>query len=333
MNSDKVQQVIIQAKEMYKYVDRDLNEACRKYLLELENIKGQLSMIAVHFSDKLYKMNKSNIANDLKMEQMNIASLNLEKKSPDELVAIFNAIGHYSFLGDTIENTMNNVIPTIIRHLDVKTNENTVKNYLYTNLYSILSEKEINNIFQSIKEDSSQIDINIKEIEKNNMYEYAFVPYKKIGNILLDKVDDKNFQPNGVPFLQEQTFNDVLCRAIAIDSPESKKRGLEKYVYITYNNKKIQLTCIFDNFINNLSKICDDIIIVEDNKNINNKWKYAYSEKLGIIIAADLFKEQTEYYIQSIRFVGKENFNYIINEIKNKYSFDKENYFDFGVND
>ena len=333
INSDKVQQVITQAKEMYKYVDKDINEACREYFLELEKIQNQLEMITIHFSDKLHKMNKYNLDQDLKKEQINVDSLNLEKKNPDELIAIFNAIEHYSFLGDIIENTINNVIPTIIRYLDMSTNENSVINYLYANLYSTLSEKEINDIFKFIKEDSFQIDTSSDEIKKSNIYEYEFIPYKKIGNILLDKVDDKNFQPNGVSFLQELAFNDVLCRAIAIDSPESKKRGLEKYVYIIYNNQKIQLTCIFDNFIDNLSKICDDIIIIEDDKNINDKWKYAYSKKLGIIIGADLFKGQTEYYIQSIRFVGKENFDYIVNKINNKYSYEKENYFDFGVND
>jgi len=187
INSDKLQQVITRAKEMYKDVDKDINKACIEYFQELGKIKNQLEMTTIHFSDKLHKMNKYNTAQNLHKEQINIDSLNLEKKNPDELIAIFNAIGHYSFLGDIIENTINNVIPTIIRYLDIRTNENSVINYLYTNLYTTLSYQEINDIFKSIKEDSSQIDTSSGEIK--NKYSYEKENYFDFGVNDYDDID------------------------------------------------------------------------------------------------------------------------------------------------
>ena len=150
-NSDEISTIIKNAEKMYEFVDKDLNDACRKYLIELENIKNQVSAIASDFSIKLLKMNKSNIAQGLKKEQISIDSLSLNKKNPDELISIFNALGHYSYLGTTLENTINGVIPSIINYLDMHTNENNVINYLYSNLYSTLSEDEIKDIFAKIK--------------------------------------------------------------------------------------------------------------------------------------------------------------------------------------
>jgi len=163
------------------------------------------------------------------------------------------------------------------------------------------------------------------------VYEYEFIPYKKIGSISLDKVDDKNFQPSCLPFLEEQVFNHVICRVLATDSPENKRRGLEKYVYIICDNKKVALTCMFNQFVENISQICDDIII---NEIKNEKMKIAYSKKLGIIAYANQFKDESFYRVLAIHFTGKDAFNERINEIKNAYFLTKnEDYFDFGVND
>lgn len=142
-NSDEIDIIIKNAKKMYELVDKDLNDACREYLLELEKIKNQISKIATDFSVKLLKMNKNNIVLDLKKEQINLETLNLDNKQTDELIAIFNAINHYSYLGTSFDNTVNGIIPNIINRLDMITNENQVINYLYSNLYSTLSDEEI----------------------------------------------------------------------------------------------------------------------------------------------------------------------------------------------
>lgn len=180
--------------------------------------------------------------------------------------------------------------------------------------------------FKKGKRDNKEENINLSDEDKDDIiYEYEFIPYKKIGNILLDKVEDKNFQPNGVPFLGEQSFNHVVCRAIAIDNSEIKRRGLkEKHVYIVYDNKKIELTCVFDKFIENLNQICDDIFIIDDVYEVLDvKWKTAYSKELGIIAYANQF-DDNNYYIQAIHFTGKDAFNDSISEIENKYKIRSE---------
>lgn len=152
---------------------------------------------------------------------------------------------------------------------------------------------------------------------KSNVYEYEFIPYRKIGNILLDKLNEKEFQPNGVPFLYENEFNHVLCRAITLDHPENVKRtnGNIEHTYIICDNEKIKLTCVFEKFIESLNQICDDLVIIEDNVETTDNWKTAYSKKLGIFVNANQFKDDSNYYIQSIHFTGKDVFNGIITEI------------------
>lgn len=180
--------------------------------------------------------------------------------------------------------------------------------------------------FKKGKRDNKAENTNLSYEDKDDIiYEYEFIPYKKIGNILLDKVDEENFQPNSVPFLGEQSFNHVVCRAIAIDNPEIKRRGLEeKHVYIVYDNKKIELTCVFDKFIENLNQICDDIVIIDDVYEVSDvKWKTAHSKELGIIAYANQFNDNN-YYIQAIHFTGKDAFNDSISEIENKYKIRSE---------
>lgn len=160
------------------------------------------------------------------------------------------------------------------------------------------------------------------ENKENIVYEYEFIPYKKIGSILLDKIEHYNWQPNGVQFLEELEFNHVFCKAVAIDSPENKKYGQEKYVYIIYNNKRVALTCMFNQFIENISQICDDIVIDEVQ---NKKMKIAYSKTLGIVAYADQFKDEQFYCVQTIHFMGKDIFDEKINEIK-EYSSENDKY-------
>lgn len=145
-----------------------MNVACRDYLQELDKIKNKVSDITAEFSVKLLKMNKSNIVQGLEKNEINIESLKLNNKNPDELIAIFNSLGHYSFLGSTLDNTINGVIPTIVRYLDMSTDENQVMNYLYANLHSLLSNEQIKNIFDNIKN---------KKISLENIYVRPYVKH------------------------------------------------------------------------------------------------------------------------------------------------------------
>ena len=179
----------------------------------------------------------------------------------------------------------------------------------------LICKQERDILLEMIKEIRSFI---LNKFE-SNVYEYEFIPYKKIGDISLDKLNKQDFKPSGVPHLYENGFNHVLCEVIAIDHPDhiKRKKGNIDHVYIKYNNKKIELTCCFEKFVESLNQICDDIVIIEDNENINEKWKTVYSKKLGIIANANLFKDDKDYYIRSIRFTGKEVFDSIVTEIFN----------------
>lgn len=155
-----------------------------------------------------------------------------------------------------------------------------------------------------------------KEVSNyKNIYEYEFIPYKKIGTIALDKeISEEEFKPSGEKYLYENGINHVICNALSIDYAQSKE-GNDK-VIIKYNNMEVELTCFFDKFINNLSKICDDIKIIESDKEEKNKWKKAYSKKLGIFIHAT--EEINNYLIQVIVFAGKTVFDKKIKEVSIK---------------
>ena len=179
----------------------------------------------------------------------------------------------------------------------------------------LICKQERDILLEMIKEIRSFI---LNKFE-SNVYEYEFIPYKKIGDMSLDKLNKQDFKPSGVPYLYENGFNHVLCEVITIDHPDhiKRKNGNIDHVYIKYDNKKIELTCFFEKFVESLNQICDDIVIIEDNENINEKWNTVYSKKLGIIANANLFKDDKDYYIHSIRFTGKEVFDSIVTEIFN----------------
>lgn len=146
---------------------------------------------------------------------------------------------------------------------------------------------------------------------------YDFIPYKQIGTIRLDKTNTKDFQPNSVPpFFREDVPNHVICRAIAIDYPEylERQKRLNKdigQVYIICDDKKIELTSMFNKFVSNFNQICDDMVIIE---NVDG-WNFvSYSKKLGIIAWSNVQYEDNDY-IFVIEFAGKEQFDKKIDEI------------------
>lgn len=195
-----------------------------------------------------------------------------------------------------------------------------------------ICEQEKNILLEMVNE----IKIFINSKQQN--YEYEFIPYKKIGSISLDKFNENEFECNGTKYIKEHSFNHAHCRPIIIDHPEVVKRskGKIEQVYIVYNDKKIELTCSLDKFVNSLNQICDDIIMIEkDNytEDINSEWKTVYSRKLGIIANAMIeFNKEKEYFIQSIHFIGKKVFETMIEDIFNRnvpirlQTFDKDIY-------
>lgn len=183
-----------------------------------------------------------------------------------------------------------------------------------------LIEKMMNDFKKAIPNNSSSMNSEILEDQK---YYYKFIPYKKIGPISLDK--DEFLKPNGVKYLYENSLNHVLCQPLGIDYPEHiKKLKKRDYVYIEYGNTIIELTCKFEKLKNDLDKICDDIILSKE----DDRYLVASSKKLGIIIIAEKnnnqeYKDEFEFYIQCIKFVGQEQFKEIEKEKENSMN-DKE---------
>lgn len=177
-----------------------------------------------------------------------------------------------------------------------------------------LIEKMMNDFKKAIPNNYSSI--NSKEA-KDQKYYYKFIPYIKIGPISLDK--NEYLKPNGVPYLYENSLNHVLCQPLGIDYPNHIKKSKNRdYVYIEYGNTIIELTCKFEKLKNDLDKICDDIILSKE----DDRYLVASSKKLGIIIIAEKnnnqeYKDEFEFYIRYIKFVGKEQFKKFEDEERN----------------
>lgn len=110
-----------------------------------------------------------------------------------------------------------------------------------------------------------------------------------------------------------------MCQPLGIDYPEHIKNLKKRdYVYLEYGNTIIELTCKFEKLKNDLDKICDDIILSKE----DDCFLVASSKKLGIIIIAEKnnnqeYKEEFEFYIRYIKFVGQEQFKEIEKEKEN----------------
>ena len=92
------------------------------------------------------------------------------------------------------------------------------------------------------------------------------------------------------------------------DNPENIKRNMIDKVYLKCNNTIVRLTCQTDKLINNLNRICNDLVQ-------KNKGEYIefYSKSLGIIGYANKFND--DYYTQYITFSNEEIFNKKIDEM------------------
>ena len=162
--------------------------------------------------------------------------------------------------------------------------------------------------FVKLKKVKSNNDVIINESNCNKEeYIYDFIPYEKIGPIFLNKNDESLYKPGGVRYLQENAFNHVLCRPCFLEHPEHIKRGLNnERLFIIINKEKIKINCFYSDVLDNFKKVTDDFVELSDSLDNGNLTKTAYSRKLGIIIFATM--EANEYYIYSIRFLGKEQF-------------------------
>lgn len=113
----------------------EISEMTRKFMSKIHNLKG-------------YDINEE----VLKCENLNLETissiLNVENKYVSELVTILNTIAHVRGI---YENTINQVIPHIAQQIELKTHENGMINYVYSKLYDKLSNDDITNLIEEIK--------------------------------------------------------------------------------------------------------------------------------------------------------------------------------------
>ena len=258
-------------------------------------------------------MNKEFIEENKNLENINIYD-NKKEINVDNLNDILKSILITSTFLKT-ENIKN------IKFLPSKQNYTIEVSNDNRKLYMIISEF---GYVENVRENSidgkiiyTPDDVYVSNEENNsNVKEicYDFIPYKKIGDILLDKSKEQKVNSSNTPWLSENSLNNVLCWVAVIDHPDHVKRqnGDIEHLYIICENKKIEITCLYEKFIDNLNQLSGDITIVEDNSDIEQSTKFIYSTKLGIIADAILSKNDGQYYIRSINFTGKEVFNRII---------------------
>lgn len=162
---------------------------------------------------------------------------------------------------------------------------------------------------------SDEID-NFKLYKKNEpkKYKYEFIPYKKIGNILLDKTDGIEMHE---PHLRESGLNYVVCQTSLI-SPIPFRSIKSDDVSIIYNGIEIELTRYFDKFLEKIKQITDDIVIEKSKDSDGKEYIDAYSEKLGIWAYVTSDEESKPNLLFYVIFMGNEQFKNRLAELEYK---------------
>lgn len=219
--------------------------------------------------------------------------------------------------------------PVINKDIKIVTRSNDFNVYVISNIFdyttSFVISNEINihdsiqlDIFKNMIENNCELKLlenDIKYfIDEDDVREYNyecfnFIPYRQIGPFILNKeMLESDFKSQGIKYLYEDSINHVQNRTITLDNPENIKRNMIDKVYLKCNNTIVRLTCQTDKLINNLNRICNDLVQ-------KNKGEYIefYSKSLGIIGYANKFND--DYYTQYITFSNEEIFNKKIDEM------------------
>ena len=155
-NINNLATIKVSSKKMYDEIDLELNKITNEYLKEWQKKQDEIREMTGKFMTKIHNLKGYDINKDvLKCENINIETissiLNVENKYVSELVSILNTIARH---GNIYQNTINQVIPHIAKQIELKTQENGIINYLYSNLYDKLSNDEITKLIEEIKDNN-----------------------------------------------------------------------------------------------------------------------------------------------------------------------------------
>ena len=155
IGNEYMSNIKINAKQMYDELNPELNKIVNDYLKEWKKKQDEIREMTGNFMSKIHNLKGYDINEEvLRCENINIETissiLNIENKYVSELVTILNTIARHR---DIYQNTINQVIPHIALQIELKTHENGVINYLYSNLYDKLSNDEITKLIEEIKKE------------------------------------------------------------------------------------------------------------------------------------------------------------------------------------
>lgn len=192
----QIEDIKAKAKRMYKEIDPKINEIAKEYLEEWRKLQDTINKTTGNFISKIHHLTDCKINEEvLKCENLNsntiFSILNINDKYVSDLMSMLITIGHHRNIYD---NTINRVIPEIAKQIELKTHENGVINYVYSNLYDKLSNEEITKIIEEVTQKKEIDKMNIDEIKRILKKEAiifntgGIMPTNKLGESWIGKV-------------------------------------------------------------------------------------------------------------------------------------------------
>ncbi len=203
--------------------------------------------------------------------------------------------------------------------------------------------KELKNLtLEELSERKEKLEKFINDYENNNLSEQKYKLFKEyLGEVAIEfGLRRHQSEWEGVKVFESQCANcknylgDInykIYGEIAFDILENKKvcpdkkdnveRNDENHqIYIECYGHKIKITCYLKKLIDSLKDVCNDFIIDESYSN-NEKYFFAYSEELGIILTG--IEEVNQRLIHYLYFCGKDSFAQALSTYRDSKLYDE----------
>lgn len=188
---------------MYAEIDPKLTKIAEEYLNEWRNMRFEIIKMTENFVSKIRNLKGYEVNEEaLRCENINLDTLfsilDIENKYVNELISILITIARHR---DIYENTINKVIPEIALQIKLKTHENEIINYIYSNLYDKLSNDEITKLIEEIKSEKQKISYYFSK--ENDKYALNFLDNRKF------EISDKEKNPFGKLYVEAFSITDT----------------------------------------------------------------------------------------------------------------------------
>ena len=150
--SNDIERIIIEAREKYADVNPELNKRLNAFLDEQNRLIKQISALERNLMNYFYENNMVKKNHNFDITTDDFFSIKFEEKNVEELIFLLNIGLHYKLITNISEEFIKKDFFTrLVKEIQLKTHENYVSNFLYSNLYDKLSDSDINKIFNDIK--------------------------------------------------------------------------------------------------------------------------------------------------------------------------------------